>query len=443
MHRRAVMRDSVMAMILVALSAVSGSAALGQCDPAPLSGCRQPIVGDKALLLFKNKGGDGDKLLWKWLKGSATDLADFGDPINSTAYTICIYDQNAGTPGLVLGASVPPGGTCDGDPCWTAVGKGFKFKDPTATNHGISGVLLKFGEDGKAKIIVKGRDAALGAPSLPLAQDPQIVVQLKNEVGICWESTYSAPTIKNETGNFKDKGDPPVSTPTPGSTATATASATATPPGPTATASATGTASSTRTVTLTATRTPTATNTVAGPPSTSTATATLTATRTFTITPTPTGGGGAVCGNGFLEPGETCANCAADCVISPCTAVAPTPSFQIQFTAPLGTSPTSVTVLLGYRSSRVSIPGSGNATTVRQRVTYPAPPPFPQEPNDLNYALRLVVGRSAGIQNGLFATVRFDRCSGAPAPTSADFGCTVEACAGSGGPIAGCTCTVP
>ena len=52
------------------------------------------------------------------------------------------------------------------------------------------------------------------------------------------------------------------------------------------------------------------------------------------------------------------------------------------------------------------------------------------------------VGRNAGFPNGLFATVRFDRCSGAPAPTAADFGCTVEACAGSGGPIAGCTCTV-
>jgi len=75
-------------------------------------------------------------------------------------------------------------------------------------------------------------------------------------------------------------------------------------------------------------------------------------------------------------------------------------------------------------------------------VTYPSPPPNIQSPNDLDYAIRLVVGRTAGLANGLLATVRFDRCSGAPAVTAADFGCTMEACAGTGGDISGCICTV-
>lgn len=381
MNRSQFARHSVVTFAALAMGA---SIARGQCDPAPLSGCRQPTVADKASLMLKNQGGDGDKLGWKWIKGEATALEDFGDPLNTTVYTLCLYDETAGVPSLKLTAAVPAGGTCGGDPCWSTIGKGFKYKDPSAGNAGISGLLLKFGESGKAKIVAKGKDANLDMPALPLAQDQHVIVQLKNSLGTCWEARYGATAKKNDGEQFKDKSDAPVFGPTP--------TPTNTPPGGATTA-------------------------------------------------TPTSGGGN-CGNGFLEPGETCANCAADCVVSPCTAVAPTPSFAIHLNSPLGSVPTTVTVLLGYQSDLVSIPGSGNATMVRQRITYPAPPPFPQEPNDLNYALRLVVGRNAGFTNGLFATVRFDRCSGAPAPTAADFGCTVEACAGSGGPIAGCTCTV-
>ena len=39
-------------------------------------------------------------------------------------------------------------------------------------------------------------------------------------------------------------------------------------------------------------------------------------------------------------------------------------SFAVQFDSPVGTSPITSTVLLGYRSNRVSIPGTGNANTV-------------------------------------------------------------------------------
>ena len=117
-------------------------------------------------------------------------------------------------------------------------------------------------------------------------------------------------------------------------------------------------------------------------------------------------------------------------------------SFAVQFTGVTGTVPTTVTVLLGYQSDLLSIPGTGNALSVRQRITYPAPAPFPQAPNDLDYAVRLVIGRSAGFNDGLLATVKFDQCQGAPAPMPVDFGCIVEACAGVGGAITGCTCTV-
>jgi hypothetical protein len=109
---------------------------------------------------------------------------------------------------------------------------------------------------------------------------------------------------------------------------------------------------------------------------------------------------------------------------------------------PFGSQPTTVTALIGYRSNLVSIPGSGSVTSVRQRVTYPAPPPNPQTPNDLDYAIRLVLGRSAGLPEGLLATIRYDRCQSTAAPTTQDFSCTIEALAGVGGNIEGGSCVI-
>jgi hypothetical protein len=116
----------------------------------------------------------------------------------------------------------------------------------------------------------------------------------------------------------------------------------------------------------------------------------------------------------------------------------------VKFTAdllpPAGQNPTTATVLLGYDSSRLSIPGSGTAISVRQRVA--APPPLPQSfaVNDLDYALLVVVSRNVTL--GTLFTATFDACEGSPAPTIADLACTVQGCAAAAGPIDGCTCSV-
>ena len=235
-------------------------------------------------------------------------------------------------------------------------------------------------------------------------------------------------------------------------TATLAPSATATHTlAPTATATAPPTASRTPTPTTaaptttaipTATSTPTSSPTSAGSP-TATLTFTPTALPSLTFTPTtvPTMGSGAVCGDRLLEQDETCETCPADCVIGPCDAPgAPTQAFVVDLVAPLGFQPTTATVLLAYDSTRLSLPGSGTATTVRQRVV--AGPPVPQAftPNDLDYAVRVLESRNVPL--GTLFTATFDRCAGAPAPTLADVACTVASCAAGGTGVPGCTCTV-
>ncbi len=99
-----------------------------------------------------------------------------------------------------------------------------------------------------------------------------------------------------------------------------------------------------------------------------------------------------------------------------------------------------MTVLIGYRSDRLSLPGHGGDKSVRERLTE-TPDQAIVAVNDLHYGLRVVLARSSPIALGKLFTVHFDSCDSA-APGTADVACTVEACATVFGPADGCTCTV-
>jgi len=63
-------------------------------------------VGQKAFLMLKDKAPDDakDQLQWKWIKGSSTAKADFGAPLTSMSYQLCIYN---GVPIRILDATIP------------------------------------------------------------------------------------------------------------------------------------------------------------------------------------------------------------------------------------------------------------------------------------------------------------------------------------------------
>ncbi len=174
------------------------------CGPTPQTGCRAPAQAGKGTVLLKDKSPDKkDGLNWKYIKGAATTLADFGDPLTATDYTLCIYDQSAADQPILL-AHAPAGGTCGTKPCWKAIKGGFKYNDKLFTPDGLQQVLLKSGPATKAKILIKGKGDNLPMPTLPLS--PMVTVQLKNESGVCWEARYST-AQKNVPVQFKAKAD--------------------------------------------------------------------------------------------------------------------------------------------------------------------------------------------------------------------------------------------
>ncbi len=166
----------------------------------PRTGCLTGTQARKGLLLLKDKSPDnGDKLVWKLLKGEATTLADFADPSASTEFELCVYDKTGGTDTVIMAMKIP------GGPKWEAKTTGFKYKDKNGQDGGVKTMLLKEGGAGKAKIIAKAK-----GPNLPTADLSAIVlpltVQLSNGTK-CWESIFDTNVLRSEADFFKAKSE--------------------------------------------------------------------------------------------------------------------------------------------------------------------------------------------------------------------------------------------
>jgi len=143
-----------------------------------------------------------DTLLWKWT--GPTAKADFGDPVTTTNYQVCVYDQTGGTPTLRLQADAPFGGTCGARPCWRGTATGFLYVDPALTPDGVATMSLRAAGARGAKLVIQGKGANLPLSGLPLG--PPVTVQLSAGSGVCWEAVYSTP-LANQAASFKAKSD--------------------------------------------------------------------------------------------------------------------------------------------------------------------------------------------------------------------------------------------
>ena len=175
------------------------------CPPSPAT-CREPVLGAKALLVLKDKSPDkGDQLLWKWVKGPTTPLADYGDPLTADDLALCLYDAGA----LVTSATADAGGTCGTKPCWTAKPTSLAYKNRDTSSTGTQVVKLKEGlVDGKASIVWKAKGLHVAMPALDTLGGPLTVQMHRSGGGPCFGATYSAPFLKSDGSTIlKDKAD--------------------------------------------------------------------------------------------------------------------------------------------------------------------------------------------------------------------------------------------
>lgn len=165
----------------------------------PSGGCAAPTVPRGASLLLKTWRGR-NRAQFKWGKGPAVPLADFGNPASQLS-RLCIYYQLGHSSFLVAAAS--PSVAADG--VWTGTSTGWKFRSTTGAPDGISRIALKAATVPlQAKVEVTARRNPAFRLRFPLFEP--LIVQFKTSQGKCWEATFVTAT-KSTATTFKAKSE--------------------------------------------------------------------------------------------------------------------------------------------------------------------------------------------------------------------------------------------
>jgi hypothetical protein len=167
------------------------------CPAVPAS-CKAPSAPGKSTIFLKNdpSNHERDKFTWKWNAGSATTKAEFGSPLSTTNYRLCMYNASNTLVGTALLAA---GGQCGTRTCWKENKPGYGYKNAALTPNGVLAVKLKEGTTGRSQVQVVGKGGLLPRLTIPVATP--LKVQLLNSIGNCWGAVYGTdPKMKNDAG---------------------------------------------------------------------------------------------------------------------------------------------------------------------------------------------------------------------------------------------------
>jgi len=185
------------------------------CPSQPVFECKQSISSGKSTVDLQNKALNArDKINWKLVKGDATDVAEFGDPLSpSNFYSLCVYDQIEEQQVLVYEAGVAGGGQCGTTrpvSCWKKSKTSYKYSDSAAKRFGLKQLLLKSGaKAGQTQIkwtAVGQKIQFADTPFMPMQKNTSVSVQLLVNGTNCWGISFSSAT-KNTAEQFKAKAD--------------------------------------------------------------------------------------------------------------------------------------------------------------------------------------------------------------------------------------------
>ena len=174
------------------------------CPPAPVT-CRTPVASGKSSLTLKDKSPDkSDLLVWRWTKGPTTPKSDYGNPLTTDDYALCLYDAGA----LLTSTGADHGGSCAGKPCWKDMPTSVGYRNRDASPSGTTTMRLKEGlVDGKASIVVVGKGVKLVLPDLSALGGPVVAQLHRSGGGPCFGATFSAPFKKSDAALFRDTSD--------------------------------------------------------------------------------------------------------------------------------------------------------------------------------------------------------------------------------------------
>jgi len=168
------------------------------CPPHPAEGC---IAAANGRFVAKDgQSNEDDQLVWKFVSAANLAAGDFGDPLGTNEYALCIYDD--GTKKIDL--TVPPGSS------WRALRSGgFRYRDYLGTADGTTKIELIPGEIGQSMLEWRGKGAGLRIPASAsvnslFSGSVAVTVQLHGN-GNCWETTFAPARSRHRPNGYRGK----------------------------------------------------------------------------------------------------------------------------------------------------------------------------------------------------------------------------------------------
>jgi uncharacterized delta-60 repeat protein len=160
----------------------------------PDPSCGQPALPGRGTLRILDLPGDThDRAELKITKGPAVAKPAFGiPPLAAPTYTLCVYDEPAGVPRILLDATAAGDGDCSDGTCWQEKPWGWKQKGGAGLPNGVVAVKLREGIAGKSKVIMQAKGQHLATPSLPLSTDGAVTAQIRTSDGQCFGGVFPA-----------------------------------------------------------------------------------------------------------------------------------------------------------------------------------------------------------------------------------------------------------
>jgi hypothetical protein len=140
----------------------------------------------------------GKMIAYRWKRGEELLARDLGLPDTPAGYSMCFYDDDAGTAALVGQLAIPAG-----NGRWRRKINRTFYHDPTGSNSGVNRVKVRPGVAGRSVVTLMGRSNDLTIPDAATADsffysEPGVTVQFLSSMGVCTESRFVL--IKRNTG---------------------------------------------------------------------------------------------------------------------------------------------------------------------------------------------------------------------------------------------------
>lgn len=174
------------------------SAVLEFCSPlGPRTDCAAPTRPGATTFAFSVPPEPSRRRL-DWKRRWSGPAPDFADPTQGARYGVCLYDEASDAALLAIEIEIPA------DLGWSATQRGFKYRGSRRAAGAVRSVVLSKDGSGRSTIRLQARGSGIPTITLPFHQDNEVIIQLVELGGPCWEDRFVT-AQRNDAAQFKAK----------------------------------------------------------------------------------------------------------------------------------------------------------------------------------------------------------------------------------------------